>query len=111
MWRRNSLRRPGYRAEQFNQLRCGQDKKQKECQALLKQLAVRAVRAYHDSTPGGTPAPGPSHQTSFARPRSLPMRHTLLSVVLVLAAAGVGRADPPLMLQKPAISKSHIAFN
>src|SRR5262245_28178700 len=41
------------------------------------------------------------------------MRHTLLSLALLLATAAVGRADAdaPLLLQKPTISKSHIAFN
>jgi tricorn protease len=41
------------------------------------------------------------------------MRHTLLLIALLVGAAGLVRADAdaPLLLQKPTLSKSHIAFN
>src|SRR5207245_3405866 len=40
------------------------------------------------------------------------MRCTLFAAALLLAAPGTGRADAdkPLLLQKPALSKTHIAF-
>ena len=40
------------------------------------------------------------------------MRCTLFAAALLLAAPGTGRADAdkPLLLKKPALSKTHIAF-
>src|SRR5438046_8050453 len=41
------------------------------------------------------------------------MRSTLLPLVVLAAVAGAGRAadaNPPLLLQQPTVSKTHIAF-
>src|SRR5262245_55563695 len=44
--------------------------------------------------------------------RSMMMRYCLLSAAALLATAAAGHAagEPPLMLQSPALSRTHVAF-